>query len=290
MTNSTVLQTSSSLNAQIDKAKAEHRQLTARLPAFESQRDEALLMDDTPAVEEADRTLAAARTQLGRLSERLALLSKRLSAIVDAEENEAAAQLREKAQAVCDAGVAMLKTEYVRLAAPLAKLLAKLAGAEEFIREVNRKVGERVSQVDAIGKAAGRFEPEASHVEIEKWWQYQNFPEYFGTRVRSRDGSACPPRPEKRPLEQDAEGIWSFDEPVLREKKVVVIDRHTRHGDDIEMLFNMIPAIGLDEDPLWNKQCLDVARADCERLAEELLLAYGSPDRPAKRARNALAA
>lgn len=284
---SITLQTSSSLNAQIDKAKADHRELTARLPALESERDEALLIDDMPAVEEADRALAAARTQLGRLSERLTLLNKRLPAIVDAEENDAAERLREKAQAVRDAGLALLQTEYVRLASSLAEVLAKLAGAEEFIADANRHIGERTQQVDGINNGL-RFRPSHHHVEIAKAWRFSNG--WQSDIVHTIDGSKAPPKPDKRALGTlDNDGNWQFEEPILRTWKVQVQDEHSMFLPDLDSVA-LLPGLKLGDSDFWNEEQRDAAKADFERLTEALLSTDGSPDRPAKRARNALAA
>lgn len=272
----------------IGNAKALKTGVDTRLPELEKHRRQALLEADDAAVDKLEREIEIAKRDRERAIARLSILDdERVDAIEREAQGEAQA-LAERAERVRTAGVKLITIDYQKAAQALAEILKKLAAAEEFIRDVNRRIGDRIAHVEAIGSSAGRLDPETSHYEVEKWWRFPSFPEYAGIRLRSVDGSACPPRPDKRPLGQDKDGEWLFEAPELRQRHVKVVDSNTRHGDDIEVLVGVLPAVGLDDDPIWDRQCLEDARANFERLADELLDTAGEP--ASKRGRPAAAA
>lgn len=127
----------------IGNAKALKSGVDTRLPELEKQRRQALLDADDAAVDKLEREIEIAKRDRERAIARLSILADERVDAIEREAQDEAQALAEKAERVRTAGVKLITIDYQKAAQALAEILKKLTAAEEFIRDVNRRVGER---------------------------------------------------------------------------------------------------------------------------------------------------
>ena len=178
------------LAARLDKLRAEHEALSAKIAGDEARRAELLRGDDDKALAAADASLAADRARLGVLAERIAALEEDLGKAVEEEgrvaDEKRAAALRKKSAAVAGR-IGDVAAQALALIEGLARDLGEV---EAGIAALAGKVAEPIISPDMIARGVPARRREILSEKTLAQWVFPTTGERVGpqAKVVSRDG------------------------------------------------------------------------------------------------------
>lgn len=178
------------LAARLDKLRAEHELLSAKIAADETRRSELLRGDDDAALAKADAALAADRARLATLGERITVLEAVHAAAVAEEgrlaDERRAAALRKKSSALAGR-IGDVAGQALALIEGLARDLGEV---EAGIAALAGKVAEPIISPDMIARGLPARERQIVAEKRVSMWTFEASGEIVGRQaaVVSRDG------------------------------------------------------------------------------------------------------